>query len=222
MKKIIFLGSGGGGNLKFIHHYSSSANTTPFKVTGVLADRECGALDFGKSIGISSEILSFKRNEAENTVLITKLKQFEPDFIITNIHKIISKQVVQTFEGKLINLHYSYLPAFGGVIGMQPVKQALARDNKFVGCTSHFVNEKVDDGQTIAQGIFSIERVSNTFQSTFKCGAITLLAALFQLCEPESTLKDKFTKDYWISPFSSNIDENKVHSILKTLQEQEV
>lgn len=220
MKKIIFLGSGGGGNLKFIHHYSSDTDTFPFKVMGVFTDRACGAFNFGREINVNTEILSFNRNEEENLILVQKLRELEPDFIITNIHKIISKQVVQAFKGKLVNLHYSYLPAFGGLIGMEPVKQALARKNKFIGCTSHFVNQKVDDGETIAQGIFASERITDIYQSTFECGAITLLATLFQLCQGSDVLSHKFTKKYWISPFSSSINEDKVYSILENLKGQ--
>lgn len=127
MKKIIFLGSGGGGNLKFIHEYSK-IHSDFFKVVSVITDRKCGAIDYALLKGIPCEVMSFKREDKEDKLLINLIKKFEPDYIITNVHKILSERIVSEFSGKLLNLHYSYLPAFGGVIGMTPVEQAIKKE----------------------------------------------------------------------------------------------
>jgi len=73
MKKIIFLGSGGGGNLKFIHEYSQF-HSDIIKVVSVITDRKCGASDYALHKGIPFEIMSFKREEKEDLLLINLIK----------------------------------------------------------------------------------------------------------------------------------------------------
>jgi phosphoribosylglycinamide formyltransferase 1 len=216
MKKIIFLGSGGGGNLKFIHNYSLDVNL--FEIIGVFTDRKCGAFEYGEKIGVHSEILSFVRSNYEDEIFINKIKKLKPDIIITNVHKILSNKIVKAFSGRLINLHYSYLPAFGGVIGMKPVDQAIEKNNKFIGCTVHFVNNKVDDGKTIAQGIFPVDMMSSPYQSTFECGALTLLAGIYKLCYENDVMNDIHIKNYWINPFSTRIEQKIIYSIIEKLK----
>ena len=219
MKRIVFLGSGGGGNLKYIHRYSLHVKF--FEIVGVFADRKCGAYDYGKSIEIHSEILSFERSSFEDDILLERIEGLRPDIIVTNVHKILSSSIVSAFSGKLINLHYSYLPAFGGLIGMKPVDQALERNNKFIGSTVHFVNEKVDDGKTIAQGIVAVENASSTYQNTFECGALALLAGIYRLCHENEEMRAVHIKNCWINPFSSHIKLEVIHSILEKLKSQQ-
>jgi phosphoribosylglycinamide formyltransferase 1 len=219
MKKIIFLGSGGGGNMKFVHSYSQKHNNY-FNVVSVITDRKCGASEYAFCKGIPCEIMSFKRTIKEDKLLMNSLKDFSPDYIITNVHKILSKRIVSEFRGKLLNLHYSYLPAFGGHIGMHPVVQAIEKNNPFIGCTMHFVDEKVDAGNTIAQGIIIYKESKNIYQSVFECGAITLLSGLFKISGFED-INFKNIKEYIVSPFSTKLDINLSHKILLNLQKEQ-
>jgi len=219
MRKIIFLGSGGGGNLKFINEYSQ-VYCEYFSVIAVITDRKCGASEYASLNGIPYEIMSFNREENEDNKLIDYINKFRPDYIITNVHKILSKKVVSEYRGKLLNLHYSYLPAFGGVIGMEPVEQAIKRNNLFIGCTMHYVEEEVDSGDTIAQGFVIFKASENIYQSVFECGAITLLSGLFTVSgRPNSHFK--LIKDCLISPFSLSIDIVISHQILIKLKSEQ-
>ena len=202
MKKIVFLGSGGGGNLKFIHKYFEKEL---FEISGVLTDRYCGAHTYANSQGIKNKILSFKRNEIENKVLIKELVDLSPDLIITNVHKILSSEVVKFFEEKFINLHYSYLPAYKGMIGMQPVDEAIKLNNSFIGTTAHIVSENVDSGRIISQGIFCRRKFDNIYQKTFECGALTLLSAILSTVNKKNKIIDDFN-GILISPSSDYID----------------
>jgi phosphoribosylglycinamide formyltransferase 1 len=188
--KIVFLGSGGGGNLKFIHNLSKINKN--FDVVGVITDRHCGASEYAKKSKIFTTQHSFKRTLSENQILISILDELSPDIIITNVHKILSKVVVQNFKGRLINLHYSYLPAYAGLIGVKPVDAAIERGNKYIGVTCHEVNEKVDDGKTLAQGLFFVSESNNFYQSTFEIGAITLLAGLQQKLNIDVSTRTSF------------------------------
>ncbi|MGN8226791.1 phosphoribosylglycinamide formyltransferase [Gracilimonas sp. BCB1] len=214
--KIVFLGSGGGGNLKFIHRYYQDDETV--ELTGVFTDRECGALEYAQEVGIPSDILDFRRTPESDANLLKQIEQAEPDFVITNVHKVLSETVVQSFSGKLINLHYSYLPAYKGLIGMEPVHQALLRNNSFIGCTAHFADEKLDNGDTISQGIFNSRLQPDVVQATFECGAITLLSAI-EILRRGDEPDDQFNyKTITVSPGAKNLQPNRCADIFKQLQ----
>ena len=60
--------------------------------------------------------------------------------------KILSKRFIRNFNGKIINIHPSLLPKFKG---LNTFKRVLNAKEKITGCTVHFVNEKLDDGNSI-------------------------------------------------------------------------
>ena len=61
---------------------------------------------------------------------------------------ILGKDFIQTFSGKIINIHPSLLPAFPG---LNAQKKAIEHGVKFSGCTVHFVTSKLDSGKIILQ-----------------------------------------------------------------------
>lgn len=63
--------------------------------------------------------------------------------------RVLSPAFVAAFEGRMLNVHPSLLPAFGG--GMDAVEQALAHGVKITGCTVHVVTEEVDAGPILVQ-----------------------------------------------------------------------
>ena len=62
--------------------------------------------------------------------------------------KILSKNFIQKFNGKIINIHPSLLPKYKG---LNTHKRALKNKEKYSGCTVHFVNSKLDSGKIILQ-----------------------------------------------------------------------
>jgi len=216
MKKIIFLGSGGGGNLKFIHQYSIIYPNL-LSVVMVITDRKCGASNYADEMTIPYKIHSFKRVKEQDNLLIQIIDKCNPDLIVTNVHKILSKNIVNTFYNKLINLHYSYLPAFGGLIGMAPVDKSLERNNLLIGCTLHFVDEGVDTGETIAQGVVVKNESLNIYQSVFECGVFTLLSGILKLFNQDD-VNFTFVNHYLITPYSSIIDNNLCKKIIINLK----
>ena len=60
--------------------------------------------------------------------------------------KILSKRFIRNFNGKIINIHPSLLPKFKG---LNTFKRVLNAGEKITGCTVHFVNEKLDNGNSI-------------------------------------------------------------------------
>ena len=62
--------------------------------------------------------------------------------------KILSKNFIKKFNGKIINIHPSLLPKYKG---LYPHEKAIKNKEKFSGCTVHYVNSKLDSGKIILQ-----------------------------------------------------------------------
>ncbi len=73
--------------------------------------------------------------------------------VLAKYMRILSADFVERFEGRIINIHHSFLPAF---VGANPYKQAYERGVKIIGATAHFVNNALDEGPIICQDITKI------------------------------------------------------------------
>ena len=68
--------------------------------------------------------------------------------------RILSSQFVEKYEGKVLNIHHSFLPAF---IGANPYKQAFERGVKIIGATAHYVTNDLDEGPIIFQDVVRVD-----------------------------------------------------------------
>jgi phosphoribosylglycinamide formyltransferase-1 len=180
MKNIVFLISGGGSNLKFVQ-YSIRFLNLHCRISGVIADRDIRFKDFLKYEGV--EFVIVKYNKEKTLELKSELRRFSPDLIVTNIHKIIDSETLNEFEGKFINLHYSLLPAFSGVIGMKTVEEARKQNVQFIGGTCHEVIEMVDAGKILYQGAFTVkdwksDSLESIIDTVFKLSCLLLLSGI--------------------------------------------
>jgi phosphoribosylglycinamide formyltransferase-1 len=181
-KKIVFLCSGGGGNLRFIHKMIEVNCLKSSEIVAVLTDRGCPVNDYCQAHKIPNECIDF--SDPEQPELIHLLSKYNPDLIITTVHKIISPTVVSQYNKKLINLHYSLLPAFGGLIGASPLKKAISSGVKFTGVTVHFVDNILDGGEPIIQTVIPLKSTTpfeDLMEITFRCGCVSLLSAISYL-----------------------------------------
>lgn len=97
---------------------------------------------------ISHEGKSREQHEQE---MIDRINAYAPDYIVlAKYMRILTPGFVEAFPNKIINIHHSFLPAF---IGAKPYQQAYDRGVKIVGATAHFVNDQLDEGPIIAQGV---------------------------------------------------------------------
>lgn len=177
--KLAFLVSGNGGNMKFFHLAMQKQIVKGIELF-VIADRECGALDFARKRNLPCNLIEYNRSCPES--LLKQLDLIQPDYIVTNWHKIIDTQTVGKYQGRLVNLHYSLLPAFSGLIGCKPIKKAYEQGCKFIGPTCHLVNEDVDSGLILSQAIFSAKMLyEDAVQLMFRTGCLVLLDALNRL-----------------------------------------
>ena len=178
MKHIVFLASGNGGNLKFFYWAQKKNLITGIRLS-VVADRECGSIDFARRNGLEQYVINYNRFSAKELTDI--LARINPDIIVTNWHKIIDEDTVVKYLGKFVNLHYSLLPAFGGLIGVEPIKRAYEQGCKFIGPTCHLVDEGVDSGRILSQAVFTTERpFEDAVNLMFRKGCLVLLIGIQQ------------------------------------------
>jgi phosphoribosylglycinamide formyltransferase-1 len=145
----------------------------------VIADRACPAVEWAQAHRIHTAVAPYSR--ANPTVLRDALETLAPDLIVTTIHKILDDRLVAMFEGRLLNLHYSLLPAFAGLIGMQPVREARARGCGLIGATAHHVTTQLDAGPILAQACVVDDpgqSEAELFDAIFRCGGVALVAAI--------------------------------------------
>ena len=97
----------------------------------------------------------------------TVFKDYNYDYLVlAKFMRILSPDFVKDFEGKIINIHHSFLPAF---IGANPYKQAFERGVKIIGATAHFVTNDLDEGPIIYQDIIKVSH-SKTAKDLAKMG----------------------------------------------------
>ncbi len=101
---------------------------------------------------LSAEGITREEHEAK---VIELAKSLSPDLLVlAKYMRILTPNFVSHFEGKIVNIHHSFLPAF---IGANPYKQAYERGVKIIGATAHFVNNNLDEGPIIAQDIVKVD-----------------------------------------------------------------
>lgn len=179
MLRIVFLCSGGGGNLRFISESIRRGLLLDAKVCGVITDRECPASFFARHNNIQVSQCDF--SEKDQSSLMRQLLNLAPGIIVSNVHRILKSNIVDSFRGKLINLHYSLLPAFGGVIGAKALSQALDYGVQLVGTTVHLVDDRVDAGSPLVQAAIPVihcDEVPVLMDIVFRVGCISLLSGV--------------------------------------------
>lgn len=156
-KKIIIFASGTGSNFQALHQ-SPLLNDIPACITALVTDNPgSGALAYARSHHIEPVILSpvdYDHLDDYILELDNKLTALEPDIIaLAGYLKKIPDPVVHKYRGKIINIHPSLLPEYGGKnwYGLRVHQAVIENKDKESGCTVHYVSEIYDDGPIIAQ-----------------------------------------------------------------------
>jgi len=85
---------------------------------------------------------------------IALLRENEIDLVVlARYMQVLSSDFILQYTQAIINIHHSFLPAF---VGAKPHRQAYERGVKLIGATAHYVNEVLDDGPIIEQGVTRI------------------------------------------------------------------
>lgn len=154
MFKIGVLVSGGGSNLQSIIDKSQSGELQ-CKVEVVIGDRECYGVERAKEAGIDGYTLNRKVLKKELCREIDKIvSERGIDLIVlAGFLSIIDEEFVNKWKGRIINIHPSLLPKFGGpgMYGIRVHEAVLKSGEQESGCTVHYVDTGVDSGEIIAQ-----------------------------------------------------------------------
>ena len=151
--------SGNGSNLKAIIKNSRDSNF-PIKVSLVISNNEKAfGLNYAKIFSIPYKVINKEMNKFQNETLRLLSENKIELICLAGFMKILTKSFLRRFKGKIINIHPSLLPKFGGK-GMygDHVHEAVIRAHETEsGITIHYVNEKYDDGTIIFQSKLKIK-----------------------------------------------------------------
>ena len=141
--------SGAGSNLLNLIKYSKLKNSK-YIIKCVFSDKKnAGGLKFAKKFKIPYEILNYKNKKNAETKSLKYLKLNNIEIVcLAGFMKILSATFVKSYKGKIINIHPSLLPKYKG---LNTHIRALDNNEKYSGCTVHYVNAKLDSGKKILQ-----------------------------------------------------------------------
>ena len=148
IKTAVFI-SGTGSNLKNLIKFSN-LKKSPISIDLIISNNyKAKGLIFGKIFNIKKKIINFKNISLAEKKILLELKKNKINFIcLAGFMKILSKNFIKNFNGKILNIHPSLLPKFKG---LNTHYRAIKNKEKFSGCTVHFVNSKLDSGKIILQ-----------------------------------------------------------------------
>ena len=148
IKTAIFI-SGTGSNFLNLIKFSLK-KISPIKIICVISNNsKSKGLSYAKRFKIKKKIFDFKKTKISEKKAILFLKKNQIKLIcLAGFMKILSKNFIKEFNGKIINIHPSLLPKYKGLNTHQ---RAIKNKEKFSGCTVHFVNSNLDSGKIILQ-----------------------------------------------------------------------
>jgi phosphoribosylglycinamide formyltransferase-1 len=160
-QRIAILISGRGSNMEAIVR-ACAAEAWPAQVVAVVANRpDAGGLAFAAAHGIATAVVDHKAHgagasgrEAFDAALADVLDGFAPDLVVlAGFMRILGAAFVRRFEGRMLNIHPSLLPAFPG---LHTHRRALEAGCKAAGATVHFVTPELDHGPIVMQSIVPV------------------------------------------------------------------
>ena len=156
-KACVFI-SGSGTNLKALIKSSREYNF-PISINYIISsNKRAKGIKFAKLYKIPYRILNLNKIINLETFLKDLKKRNITIICLAGYMKILSKRFINGFNKKIINIHPSLLPKYKGLNTFQ---KALQNNDKFTGCTVHYVNNKLDSGKIILKKRINIEQNDN-------------------------------------------------------------
>ena len=141
--------SGNGSNLKNLIKFSLSKKS-PIQIKFVISSKKnAKGLRYPKKLNIDFKIYHFFYKTKTEKKILEDLKKRNIKLIcLAGFMKILSKNFIEKFGYKILNIHPSLLPKYKG---LNTHKRVIDNKEKFSGCTVHYVNSKLDSGKIILQ-----------------------------------------------------------------------
>lgn len=152
VKRIAIFASGTGTNAQKLIEYFETHHDA--QVTLVVSNRaDAGVLGIAREHGVESMVVSREEFFAENSI-VGKLRVRGIDLVVlAGFLWLIPPALISAFPDRIVNIHPALLPKFGGkgMYGSKVHDAVIAADEKESGITIHYVNERFDEGDHIAQ-----------------------------------------------------------------------
>ena len=159
-KRLVVLVSGSGSNLQALLDAIATSGVEAYgaEIVAVGADRAgIEGLARAERAGLPTfvtRVKDYETREEWDAALAEAVASYEPDLVVSaGFMKIVGKEFLARFGGRFVNTHPALLPSFPGAHG---VRDALAYGARVTGCTVHFVDDGVDTGPIIAQGVVEV------------------------------------------------------------------
>ena len=148
IKTAVFI-SGNGSNLKSLMKFSKTKKS-PISINLIISNNsKAKGLKLSKIDKIKKKVFNFEKKYKTENQIISVLKEHEIKMIcLAGFMKILSRNFISKFKGKILNIHPSLLPKYKGLNTHQ---RALNNNEKYSGCTVHLVNSKLDSGKIVLQ-----------------------------------------------------------------------
>lgn len=152
MKRIVILISGRGSNMVAVAR-ACADDGWPAKIVAVIGNRpDAGGLATATALGLVTAVVDHKAyadRERFDAALADTIDAYQPDWLVlAGFMRILTPAFVRRYEGRLLNIHPSLLPAF---TGLHTHRRALEAGCKLAGATVHFVTPELDHGPIVAQ-----------------------------------------------------------------------
>ena len=157
MKNIVVLLSGQGSNMDAIVR-ACAAEGWDARIAAVVSNRaDAAGLALARGHGIATLVVdhkTFAERDDFDAALADAVQSFAPDLLVlAGFMRILGPAFVRRFEGRMLNVHPSLLPAFPG---LHTHRRAIEAGCKLAGATVHFVTPALDHGPIIAQAVVPV------------------------------------------------------------------
>jgi phosphoribosylglycinamide formyltransferase-1 len=156
-QNIVLLISGRGSNMRSIVE-RCTAEGWPARVAAVIANRpDAAGLAYARERGIAAAVVDhkgFDSREAFDAALARAIDAHTPDLVLlAGFMRILGADIVRRYEGRMLNIHPSLLPAFPG---LHTHRRAIEAGCKIAGATVHFVTPALDHGPIVIQAVVPV------------------------------------------------------------------
>ena len=158
IKTAVFI-SGRGSNLKNLINFSFSKGS-PIEISLIISNNyKAKGLKFSKKYNIQKKIYSFLNKSKDDNKTLKILKKNNIKLIcLAGFMKILPTYFIKLYKGEIINIHPSLLPKYKG---LNTHKRVIENNEKYTGCTIHYVNSFLDSGKIIYQRKVKITKKDN-------------------------------------------------------------
>lgn len=162
--RIVVCASGGGGNFQALIDARADLDV---EIAMLLTDRQCAAIERAVNNGIAYIVLD---GENGSDALFADFEKAIPDdidlIVLAGFMPIIPSYICEKWQGRIINTHPSLLPKYGGkgMYGVKVQEAVMQANEKMAGCTVHFVNAGIDEGEIILQKAIEVDYTGTPWQ----------------------------------------------------------